>query len=636
LRGLLEYIMKLSVRVLIALSVAALVACGSDPVPTDDGSPLVDVVEDHGVADVVQDIADDEGVGRDESPLDVAVDDTPVDVPVDVEPQDPGVADVQPLDVPADVVCEEEADFDYKCSEFRPETCPGGLCVAEYCIGPELDPDRWNDCTLGGVCDPCVQPCVSSCEPDVGFTGFKQYDGEDTMTVYVHGFEYYLESQLETMVFGEDLGCGMLDNINWFGPAHVCSDEGGANSPNQYTSLEYYGQVPAAWLGEEDLAEIALHPEEGVEALFRYSLITAKFIRHKIEATGAKHVNLLCHSMGCLIIMNMIEHDMEGLASDNVFVRWVTISGALAGAREANYFDNPQVQTLMDSVGLATADFIFLQPEVIKDKALVWDHRLWECNNPLFREMLIHHICTTDPRNASALNQPVLNWLEPNVPNDGVLYTPDMYFHEMAPSVRRHTPRGYALESSRTFMFMEHNGVKSDRAAALLATAGLFGKRRVTVSIDRIELKNDLEKDSLIDFSEGGNVPAEIVPEAWVKFNPYVMDTFQEDLIVHQETWQDRVAGYFTQEEDQVLNPDYVLFEGPVFDEMSQITVSLRLLEADAYAAQGINEELLGIGQDTKELISWSGVMSLVSGDTVEFGNDNVNVRLKIRVIDLY
>jgi len=29
-------------------------------------------------------------------------------------------------------------------------------------------------------------------------------------------------------------------------------------------------------------------------------------------------------------------------------------------------------------------------------------------------------------------------------------------------------------------------------------------------------------------------------------------------------------------------------------------------------------------------------VMSLVSGDTVEFGNDNVNVRLKIRVIDLY
>ena len=183
---------------------------------------------------------------------------------------------------------------------------------------------------------------------------------------------------------------------------------------------------------------------------------------------------------------------------------------------------------------------------------------------------------------------------------------------------------------------MEHNGVKSDRAAALLAAAGLYGKRRVSVSIDRIELKNDFERDSLIDFSEGGNVPAEVVPEAWVKFNPYVQDTYAEDLVVHQETWADRVAGYFTQEEDQVLNPDYVLFEGPVFDEMDAISLKLRLLEADAYAAQGINEELLGIGQDTKELVTWEGSLPLTTGFTTEFENDNVIVRLKVRVIDLY
>jgi hypothetical protein len=341
--------------------------------------------------------------------------------------------------------------------------------------------------------------------------------------------------------------------------------------------------------------------------------------------------------MGCLIVMNMIEHNMEDLAASNYFTRWVTVSGAIAGARESNYFDNPQVETLMDAVGISIADFVLLQPEVIKDKVLVWDHRLWECNNPLFREMLIHHICTDDPRNQSFFGQPVLNLLELNVPNDGVLYTPDMYFHSMAPDVQRHTPLGYSLSSSRTFVYAEHNAAKDDRAIAALATAAMYGKRRVTLSIDRIELKNDLEKDSLFDFSEGGNAPAEIVPEVEVRFNPYILDTFGEDLVVHRETITDRVAGYFTQEEDTVKTSlDYVLFEGPVFDEMTDIWMSLKLTEADAYAAAGINEELLGIGQDTKELASWSGSIALKSGDTFEFSNDNVNVRIKVRVINLY
>ena len=395
--------MKVALTFFLLLSAAVAAGCGADPVPEDNGILPLDVVVDSGT-DIVENDGADPDVARDLPAVDEGIaDEGGVDVvPVDVTPVDVPV-DVAPADVPGEVICESEPDFDYKCSEFRPETCPGGLCVAEYCIGPELDPDRWDSCS-DQTCDPCEQPCVSDCGPIQRPVGQKDYTGENTLTVYVHGFEMYTESQLETRSFGVDTGCGMLDNINWFAPFHPCSDEGGANSPNQYTSLEYYGQVPAAWFTDADLAEIQAHPEEGVEALFRYSLITAKFIRHKVETTGAKQVNVLCHSMGCLIVMNLIEHDMEGLASDNLFARWVTISGALAGAREANYFDNPEVQTLMASVGMSQADFIFLQPEVIKDKALVWDHRLWECNNPLFKEMLIHHICTTDPRNASALN----------------------------------------------------------------------------------------------------------------------------------------------------------------------------------------------------------------------------------------
>lgn len=625
-------------KCMLMLVVVAFVACGSDPVNQPD---LVsgDVVEP--VDSVQPDVGGDEGTLRDEGNPDIGVDVpvVPDTTPDTVQPPHDVVEETLVPDAVVDTpppVCEFYADFDYKCSEFRPETCPGGMCVAEYCIGPDLDPERWDSCG-DGECTECEQPCHSDCGPWDKPTGQKIYnDTEKTMTVYVHGFELYTEGQLETMTYGVDTGCKMAENLRWFGPDRPCSDQGGENSPRQYTSLEYYGQVPAPWLSDTDVAEISVHPEEGVEALFRYSLITAKFIRHKMNATGAERVNLLCHSMGCLIIMNMIEHNMEDLAADNVFVRWVTVSGALGGAREANFYDNPELQTLAAAVGLSSADFVLLQPEVIKDKALVWDHRLHECNNPLFKEMLIHHICTTDPRNVSFFNQPVLNWLIPNVPNDGVLYTPDMYFHKMAPEVQRHTPRGYSLSSSRTFLYNEHNAAKSSRAAAVLAAAGIHGKRRVVLSIDRIELKNDLEKDNAFDFSEGGFSPAEIVPEVEVRFNPYILDNYQEDLAVHQETWADRVAGFFTQEEDTVKTPDYTLFEGPVLDEMTEVWLSLRLLEADAYAAQGINEELLGIGQDTKVLATWSGQVPLVTGHTFEFANDNVAVRVKVRVIDLY
>lgn len=634
---------------MLVLSVVVFSACGSDAGPGQDlgaGDTVVSDVDanvpdgqvdesiDRDVKSDVVDVTDVVAVDVAEVESGDVVDDVVADVVMDIATD---VATEVVDTVQPDVHCESEPDFDYTCSEFRPETCPGGLCVAKYCIGPELDPNRWDSCS-DRVCDPCEQPCISDCGPYDAPTGNnKNYTSDTTLTVYVHGFELYSEDELAAKTYGDDTGCGMTDNLKWFGPDRPCStDAGGSTASNQYTSLEYYGQKAASWISSPDRTEIEKHPEEGVEALQRYSLITAKFIRHKLKVSGATNVNLLCHSMGCLIIRNMIERNMENLASEDRFTRWVTVSGALSGAREANFYDNPQVQELAASVGLSSADFILLQPEVIKDKVLVWDHKLFECNNPMFREMLIHHICSDDPRNAAALNLPVLNYLIADVPNDGVIYTPDMYFHAMSPMAARHTPRGYTLKSSRSFMFVDHNAMKVNRAAALLATAGMYGKRRVTVTIDRIVLNNDLEKDSVIDFSEGGNAPAEIVPEIEVKFNPYVMDTFAEDLVIHKETAADRVSGFFWQTEGETLNPDYVLFEGPVLDEMTEISLSLKLLEADSYPAQGINEQVLGIGQDTKELATWSGQISLTSGATVSFSNSNVEVRLKVRVVDLY
>lgn len=137
------------------------------------------------------------------------------------------------------------------------------------------------------------------------------------------------------------------------------------------------------------------------------------YIRHKLDQTGATHVNLACHSYGCLISRYMMENNLLGLAGENRFVRWFTSAGVIAGARLARLYDNDSVREVADLFGIGQGDFVVMNPNFVMDEAATWDHRIRAANSPYLGNMLIHHACGTDPRVAQALNITLLDLNKP-------------------------------------------------------------------------------------------------------------------------------------------------------------------------------------------------------------------------------
>ncbi|MFH1812190.1 MAG: hypothetical protein ABIJ09_25865 [Pseudomonadota bacterium] len=390
-------------------------------------------------------------------------------------------------DAASGVDCTAGEPFDYRCSAQDPASCPGGSCLLGMCIAPTLDPARWADCG-DHRCLACesTRSCPADCSAPPTTSGSKAHAGVATLTVWAHGFYNKTPDDVASMVYGADRGCaGLLDTFAAFGIVRPCSDSpGGETSQDQLTAVEYYGAVPASWLSSDDVAEIEQFPFDGPEALERYARILAKFIRHKLEVTGASHVNLACHSMGCLITRHMIEHDLEGLASANRFVRWFTSAGVLAGARLARLHDNPTVRDGAAALGMELNDFVIMHPDFVQDGTAVWEHRLHENNNPLFADMIIHHAGATDPHIQQAMGVTLLDLNNPaDLPNDGIMYTDDEHFHRQDPSWAYTALDGQVLEPTLTLAYVDHMTLPQTDAAAVVAVAGLFERRKVRISL---------------------------------------------------------------------------------------------------------------------------------------------------------
>jgi hypothetical protein len=50
-----------------------------------------------------------------------------------------------------------------------------------------------------------------------------------------------------------------------------------------------------------------------------------------------------------------------------------------------------------ERIGLQLSDFVIMNPDFVQDYNTVWDHKLWEGNNPYFAGMIIHNNTATDP-----------------------------------------------------------------------------------------------------------------------------------------------------------------------------------------------------------------------------------------------
>ena len=555
----------------------------------------------------------------------------------DLEPDggdlEPDGGDLEPDG--GDQNCPGAEPFDYSCLADDPDTCPGGICIMGLCIGPVLDPDRWQDCS-NASCDVCEteQSCPADCGQAPETSGSKSYDNSTTITVWMHGFYNKSPAEIEAMVYGDFESCGgLLGEFVTYGVDRPCGDlPPGDTAPNQLVNIEYYGAVPPAWMDQTDIDEIEQFGYDGASALERFARISAKAIRHKLQVSGATHVNLCCHSFGCLITRHMIEHDLEGLASENRFVRWFTSAGVLAGARLARLYDNPTVRDTAPLLGLEVNDFVVMHPDFVQDGTCVWDHKAWEANHPLYADMIMHHATATDPRIAEALNIALLDLNNPDdEPNDGIMYTLDEYFHDQTPEAAFHAPDGSLLRPSHSALYVDHMTLPGSDTAAMLATANLFHRRKVILTLSELELKQDREHHDPLD-GEQGEPPAEIMAEVQIHYRPHAPDTFGRDPLVHQTLLDHRSPEIFTQDLSSTTQPAYRLYAGPVFDGMDSLHLRFLLLEVDWYRRMGIFEYAF----DVHELLYSFDEQVPLSEGVIERENEYVRLNIQVEVIELY
>jgi len=628
----------------------------------DDATTILAGTDVAAEADSVAPDATADATGKDAIQADAAPDllsDTPgvSDAPEAPPDAQPGEADAPPADdvgapdladtsgadapvgdlVPDGVVCPPPPDLTYSCHPELPETCPGGLCVGGFCIASMADPDRWAGCG-DGACGPCepTELCPVDCGAPPTLSGSKVYHNDTTLNVWLHGWSNKKQGDLSTMVWGEASGCGgVFEDLRAFGVDHPCySEPGSAAAPDQMVKIEYWGAIAPEWATDADRAEIdALPYDQGTTSLLRYAKAAAKAVRHRMQVTGATHVNLACHSFGCLVSRTLLEHDFEHLASEQRIVRWFTSAGVLAGARLSRLYDNPDVQSVGSLLGFNLQDWVIMNPDFVQDNVAVWDHRLHEGNNPLYANMIVHNVAGTDPHVKSALNIQLLDLNNPgDEPNDGIMYSFDTFFHAQSPAASLHLPNGQVLPSTHSFLFEYHEFVSERPGFALLAAAGLFHSRKVLITLRSLELKNDREQDGVLDFSEHGAPPAEIAFETEVRYNPYVLETFGQDILVAEQRLSDRSPDLFTQEEGTSILPQRRVFEGPVFDGMTEVRLDLVLLEVDWYPRFGVAEWAFDTDQALAEIHQQ---IPLVDG-IVPFETDYVKGELKIEMKTLY
>ena len=562
---------------------------------------------------------------------------------------DAGAADVSqeaPAEASLDAAHDAPADgdgsscdpptFDYLCDPADAGSCPSGLCILGQCIAPLVDPHRWDGCG-DGACGACETPttCPADCASPPTVTGQKAYDDPSTITVWVHGFTNNTADKLKSVVYGGVKGCGDLGNITHdFGIARPCGDVS-PTAPNQLIAVEYYGATPAAFLSAADVAEIEQYPYlGGPTGLPRYARVVAKFIRERLATTGATHVNLACHSMGCLISRYVIENDLEHLASDGRIVRWVTSAGVLAGARLARLYDNPAIQQAAGLIGLAVDDFAAMNPDYVQATAAAWDHKLYEGNNPLLGGVLVHHVAGTDPKIPQAVNIQLLDLNNPgNEPNDGIMYTLDEYFHAQSPAASVVTKSGEVMSATHSFEHLGHMEVSTGEAFRTLAAAGLFHRRKVVVTLESVTLHQDREFSIPDHVDEQGSSPAELVVETQVRYDPYTVPAFGKTSLVQDDQIAYRSPELRVQAAGASAEPKLVLFAGPVFDEQTSLRLDATLVEADLFPRWNVAEALLFT--PNRELAKFGGVVTLAD-QTLHVGNAYADFDLSIHVVEMY
>ncbi|MCX7958135.1 MAG: hypothetical protein N3B13_03735, partial [Deltaproteobacteria bacterium] len=210
-------------------------------------------------------------------------------------------------------------------------------------------------------------------------------------------------------------------------------------------------------------------------------------------------------------------------------------------------------------------------------------------------------------------------------------YTLDEYFHDQKDSGAFFDKNGVKITASHSFMYVDHMTLPETEGAGILATAALFHKRKVIITVQEVYLKKDRENHKPLD-GEHGNPPAEISAQTEVRFNPYIKTKFNIDSPVHIASVEHRSSDIFIMNQGETKEVNFTLFDGPVFDEMDRLFLKLKLLEVDYYPRFNIKEWSFDTHQ---ELISFENYIEL-KNHSFEIENEYIKARIKTEIKEIY
>ena len=535
----------------------------------------------------------------------------------------------------------------YTCTFGDPSTCVGGICITNgWCVGQVVDAG-WYDGCGNGVCDPCetAQSCPGRLCPGAGpdrHQGLRRPQDDHRLGPRL------LEPH-----------AGRAGDHDLRRPHGLQRSRRGAADlrAEHPVRLQQPGRRHGAESGHRHgvLREAAGHDVDdapghrgggavpdlgGPTGLQRYGLILGKFIKWRLAYTGANYANLVCHSMGCLISRYVIENDIEGLASSQKIVRWETNAGVVAGARLARLYDNPNVQSAANAIGLATDDFAVMNPLYVQQYAAPYDHQLYAANNPLYNGILIHNVGATDQSLPQALGISLLD----TIPGENAATArrrDHVHLRRVLPHDRPARDRADAQQRRDADQPLLRLG-GSHRPAQGRGVAHADGRGALPppqghrhAAVHRAQQRL---RDGLDHAFHGRPAARRDRPRDDRRLQRLYKPTFGTTATLHVDTLGYRSADMSQQSQGATLMPGQVLFEAPVFDGQTTFHLNVKLTETDYYPRFSVLENMLaatGLLTSNQNILTYDGEVSLTN-QMIPATSASATVQFQVQVVDMY
>ncbi|UCH33338.1 MAG: hypothetical protein JSV65_12230 [Armatimonadota bacterium] len=300
----------------------------------------------------------------------------------------------------------------------------------------------------------------------VSAAGAASYNPDTTIICYVHGFDN--DGWDRVGVYGDDMYDSDMEHF----AAHLGQPGWWTNptAPNQIAAVEYYGDTPPAWYTTQDVADDAAMPS----GMPRYALRVAKYIQHVLNrAPGATAVNVVGASMGTEVTRYMIEHDLCGLASNQLITRWCQVVGVTCGNWAASNIPGWLAALFGgDSPDIDQMTYDWVDTNISARTTM---------NTALYGPMVISSwIATNDADDyLTALT---------NKPNDGTNLCEDCFFWGYTTSAALHQATDGTLQMpGMSFQDTIHTGIADSEGAHAGWCAFAKNNCRVTIKVSRLK-----------------------------------------------------------------------------------------------------------------------------------------------------